>query len=163
MATHFSILAWATTHRHIHREVLFSLINVIFLLLGGRTLPGPESELLSNAWKWIVPGDTRADKVRDFIGKGHSGGELQGEETENSSAMWFTVLDFTVIWLVSGCLWPITLTRGPSWWCACHSAKMDSSKQVSGRVAGHMDWSLFSPLDVSWIILVNGSLLDPCS
>ena len=59
-----------------HREVLFSLINVIFLLLEGRTLPGPESELLSNAWKWIVPGDkTRADKARDFIGKGHPGGE----------------------------------------------------------------------------------------
>ena len=60
--------------------MLFSLINIIFLLLGGRTLPGPESELLSNAWKWTVPGDTRADKVRDFIGKGHPGGEHQSKE-----------------------------------------------------------------------------------
>ena len=38
-------------------------------------LPGPKTGLLSNAQKWIVWGDTRADKARDFIGKGHPGGE----------------------------------------------------------------------------------------
>ena len=137
-------------------------LSIICHFVAGKGTPSRAQEW-ADTRKWVDWGNTGIDKVRDFIGKGHSGGELQGEETENSSAMWFTVLDFTVIWLVSGCLWPITLTRGPSRWCACHSAKMDSSKQVSGRVAGHMDWSLFSPLDVSWIILVNGSLLDPCS
>ena len=38
-------------------------------------LPGPEAGLLSNTQKWIVQGDTCADKSRDFIGKGHPGGE----------------------------------------------------------------------------------------
>ena len=36
-------------------------------------LPGPKSGLLSNTQKWIVQGDARADKARDFIGKGHQG------------------------------------------------------------------------------------------
>ena len=36
---------------------------------------GAESGLLSNTWKWIVQGDACADKARDFIGKGHPGGE----------------------------------------------------------------------------------------
>ena len=38
-------------------------------------LPGPETELLSNTRKGIVQGDTSTDKARDFIGKGHPGGE----------------------------------------------------------------------------------------
>ena len=33
-------------------------------------LLGPETGLLSNTQKWIVQGDTCADKARDFIGKG---------------------------------------------------------------------------------------------
>ena len=37
---------------------------------GGRHLPGPESELSSNTWKWIVQRDTHTDKTKDFIGKG---------------------------------------------------------------------------------------------
>ena len=45
------------------------------LLQEGRPLPGPETGLLSNTQKWIVQGDTCADKARDFIGKGHLGGE----------------------------------------------------------------------------------------
>ena len=31
---------------------------------------GPESELLSNIWKWIVREDTPASYARDFIGRG---------------------------------------------------------------------------------------------
>ena len=46
---------------------------------------------------------TCADKARDFIGKGHRGGEQQGKGTEkNSSATWLTVLGFMVMGLVSG-------------------------------------------------------------
>ena len=33
-------------------------------------LPGSESRLLSNIWKWIVRGDTCADKASYFTGKG---------------------------------------------------------------------------------------------
>ena len=42
---------------------------------GRRPLPGPKSGLLSNTQRWIVRGDTCADKVKDFIGKGRPGGE----------------------------------------------------------------------------------------
>ena len=45
------------------------------LLQEGGPLPGPETGLLSNTRKLIVQGDTCADKARDFIGKGHPGGE----------------------------------------------------------------------------------------
>ena len=44
------------------------------MLQGGGHLPGPETGLLSNTQKWIVWGDTYADKARDFIGV-HPGGE----------------------------------------------------------------------------------------
>ena len=47
--------------------------------------------------------ETRADKARDFIGKGHPGGEQEGKGTqENCSALWLTVLGFMVMGLVSG-------------------------------------------------------------
>ena len=69
---------------------------------GGR-LPGPETGLSSNTRKWIVRGDTCADKARDFIGKGHPGGEQEGKGTqENCSAAWLTVSGFKVMGLVSG-------------------------------------------------------------
>ena len=41
-----------------------------YVLQEGGPLPEPETGLLSNARKWIVRGDTCADKARDFIGKG---------------------------------------------------------------------------------------------
>ena len=47
--------------------------------------------------------ETRADKARDFIGKGHPGGEQQGKGTqENCSATWLAVSGFMVMGLVSG-------------------------------------------------------------
>ena len=48
------------------------------MLQEGRPVSGPESGLLTNTRKWIVQGDTRADKARDFNGKGHPGGEPVG-------------------------------------------------------------------------------------
>ena len=69
----------------------------------GGPLPGPENGLLSNTGKWVVRGDTCADKARDFIGKGRPGGEQEGEGTqENCSAMWLAVLGFLVMGLLSG-------------------------------------------------------------
>ena len=66
-------------------------------------LPELESGLLSNTWKWIVRGDTCADKAIYFIGKGRLGREQEGRGTqENCSAMWFTVSGFMVMGLVSG-------------------------------------------------------------
>ena len=49
--------------------------RVVEVLQEGGLLPGPETGLLSNTWKWIIWRDTCADKARDFIGKGHPGGE----------------------------------------------------------------------------------------
>ena len=47
--------------------------------------------------------ETRDDKARDFIGKGHPGGEQKGKGTqENCSAEWLAVLGFMVMGLVSG-------------------------------------------------------------
>ena len=41
------------------------------------------------------------------------------------------------------------LTQGPFWWCTHHSAKMDSSKKDSGKLAGYVDRSLLSPFGLS--------------
>ena len=44
-----------------------------------------------------------ADKARDFIGRGHPGGEQQGKGTqENCSAAWLALLGFMLMGLVSG-------------------------------------------------------------
>ena len=42
----------------------------IQVLQEGGPHPWPESGFLSNTWRWIVWGDTWAEKARDFIGKG---------------------------------------------------------------------------------------------
>ena len=48
-------------------------------------------------------GDTRADKARNFIGKGHPGKEQEGEGTqEDYSVTWLTASGFMVTGLVSG-------------------------------------------------------------
>ena len=42
--------------------------------------------------------ETRADKARDFTGKGHPGGEQEGKGTqENCSAVWLKVSGFMVM------------------------------------------------------------------
>ena len=54
----------------------------------GNPLPGPEPGLLSNR-KWIVRGDSRADKAKDFIGKGRPGWRAAGPgNQENCSPIW---------------------------------------------------------------------------
>ena len=75
----------------------------------GDPIPEPESGLLSNSQKWIVRGDTRADRARAFAGK---------RAQENCPALWLVVSGFMVMGSVPGCLWPVILTQGPSWWCA---------------------------------------------
>ena len=127
---------------------------------GRGTVSRAQSGLLFKTQKWIVWGDTRADKTRDLIGKGHLGREEEGKGTqENYSASWLTVLGFVVMGLVSGFRWPIILTQGPSWWHTHRSTKMDFSKNDSGRSLGHTDWHLLSPFDLSQILPVGGSLL----
>ena len=72
------------------------------LVQEGGPLPGPKTGLSSNTRKWIVRGDTCADKARDFIGKGHLGGEQEAKGTqENCSAEWLEVSGFMVMGLAS--------------------------------------------------------------
>ena len=65
-----------------------------------------ESGLLSNSQKWFVRGDTHADKIREFIGKGHLVGEQEGKWTqENVSTMWLKVSGF----MLMGLIWALSL------------------------------------------------------
>ena len=128
-------------------------------------LPGPETGLLSDTWKWIVQGDTRADKARDFIGKRHLGGEHKRKGTQGGLLCHVArSLRFYGNWVsfrvVSGqSFWLRVLSGG-----ACNRlAKVDSSEEASGRLLGHVDWCLLSPFDLSRILLVGGGLLVLCS
>ena len=92
------------------------------------------------------------------MGRGGRAESRRAGTQEDCSATWLAVAGFPV-GLVSGRLWPITLTQGPSWWRAQHSAKMDSSEKDSGKLAGCVGRSLLSPFELSQILLVGGSLL----
>ena len=66
-------------------------------------LPGRKRGLLANTRKWIIPGDTCAEKARDFIGEGRPGRGQEGKGTqENCSVMWLPVLGFMGMGLFSG-------------------------------------------------------------
>ena len=76
------------------------LLLIFLLLLQERgPFPGPESGLLSNIQKWIVQGDTCADKARDFIGKG--AWEVSSR-VRKPRRIALPVLGFMVMGLVSG-------------------------------------------------------------
>ena len=68
-----------------HAQVFLTLVLV---LQEGGPPPGPDSGLLSNAQKCIFQGDTRTDHAKDFTGKGHAGGEWQGERTRRTALPW---------------------------------------------------------------------------
>ena len=121
--------------------------------------PGPEDGILPSTWESIIQGDTHADKERDYVGKGSMGRE-QGKGTQQSHAtMYFALSGFMVMGYFSSCLWPIIFTKGPSWWCAHHSTKKDSSEKDSGKLAGHRETYLLSHFALSQILLVVRSLL----
>lgn len=81
------------------------------MLQEGVPLPGQERGRLSNTWKWIVGGDTKADKARDVIVVGCLGREQEDQGTQDCSATWLGFygdgIDFQVVL-------PISLTQGPS-------------------------------------------------
>ena len=120
-------------------------------------LPGPETGLLSNTQKWIVWGDTCADKTKDFIGKGHPGGEQEGEGTQqNCSVMWLAVLGFMVMGLVS-----LANHSDSESFPVVHALFSQDGCQREGfwEVVGQV----VSPFDLSWTLLVGRGLLVPCS
>ena len=118
-----------------------------------------KSGLLSNTQKWIVRGDTRADKARDFFGKGRPGRERWDEGTQvNCSALWLAVSGFMVMRLVSGLPLASHSDSGPFPVTLASLSGMDSSKKDSGKLVGHMDWHLLSYSDLSQIFPVGGGL-----
>ena len=103
---------------------------------------------------------TCADKARDFIGKGHRGGEQQGKGTEkNSSATWLTVLGFMVMGLVFGL--SLANHSDSESFLVVHALFSQDGCQREGfwEVVGHM----VSCFDLSRTLLVGGGLLVPCS
>ena len=124
------------------------------------TLPGPKTGLLSNTQKWIVRGDTCADKARHFIWKGHLSGEQKGKGTqENSFAMWLAVLGLMVTGLVSGL--SLANHSDPESFLVVPALFSQDGCQREGfwEVVRHVA----SPFDLSWTLPVGGVLLVPCS
>ena len=112
-------------------------------------LAGPETGLLSNTWKWIVWGDTCADKARDFIGKGRPGGEQQGKGTqENCSAMWLEISGFMAMGLVSRL--SLANHSDSEFFLVVHALFSQDGCQRGGfwEVVGHV----VSPFDLSWTL-----------
>ena len=135
-------------------------ITVFPLLQEGGPFPGPETGLLSNTRRWIVWGDTCADKARDFTGKGHPGGEQEGKGTqEDCSAAWLAVSGLRVMGLVS----ELTLVNhsDSKSFLVVHALFSQDGCQREGfwEVVGHV----VSHFDLSRTLPVGGGLLVPCS
>ena len=128
------------------------------LLQEGEPLPGPETGLLSNTQKWIIWGDTCADKARDFIGEECPGGAQYGKGTqENCSAMQLTISGFMVMGLVSGL--SLTSHSDSESFLVVHALfSQDGCQWGFWEVVGHV----VSPLDLSRTLPVGGGLLVPC-
>ena len=121
-------------------------------------LPGPGTGLLSDTRKWIVRGDTCADKAGDFIGKGHPGGEQQGKETqENCSAAWLTMSGFMVMGLVSG--WSLTNHSNSQSFLVAHASLSQDGWIPQQEEFCEVDGHVVSPLDLSQTLLTGGGLL----
>ena len=130
------------------------------MLQEGGPLPGPKTGLLSSTRKWIVWGDICADKARDFIGKGHPGGEQEGKGIqENCSAAWLAVLGFMVIGLVSG--WFLANHSNSESFLVAHASLSQDgcSREGFWEVNRHS----VSPFDLSRTLPVGGGLLVPYS
>ena len=105
-------------------------------------------------------GDPRADKARDFLGKGCPGGEQEGQGTqENCSATWLTVLGFMVMGLVSG-LSSANHSDSEAF-LVVHALFSQDGCQREGfwEVVGHVVF----PFVLSRTLPVGGGLLVPCS
>ena len=152
-----------TTHRqwYILSGAIWFLAIIWCCCRKGDPLPGPETGLLSHARKWIVQGDTCADKARDFIGKGHLDGEQEGKGTqENCSVTWLAVLGFMVMGLVSHVVFSQSfwLRVLPSGACLVQPRWMPDRRILGG---GRTDGVSFWPFLISsgWWRLISSLFL----
>ena len=130
------------------------------MLQEGGPLPGPNTGLLSNTQKWIVRGDTYAEKARNFIGKRHPGREQQGKGTqENSSITWLCSRGFygdgISFWVVfSQSFWPRVLPGGV---CLVQPRWMPERILGGGRTCGVSFWPF--PNSSGWWRLISSMFL----
>ena len=104
--------------------------------------------------------ETRADKARDFIGRGHPGGEQKGKGAqENSSATWLAVSGFMVMELVSTLSLVNYSDSEPFLVVQALLSQDGCQREGFWEAVGHV---LF-PFDLSWTLLVGGGLLVLCS
>ena len=129
---------------------------MVLLQEGDSTLSRAQMRLLSNIQKWIVSGDTCADKARHFIGKGCLGGEQQGkgiqEDCSGSPGFYGDGISFRL---------SLANHSDSESFLVVHALFSQDRCQRGGfwEVVGHMV-SLF---DLSWTLPVGGVLLVPCS
>ena len=156
-------ISWSTFHSHVNLKLwrrkwqpppVFLPGKSQAMLQEGGPLPGPETGLLSNTRKWIVRGDTSADKARNFIGKGHPGGEQEGEGTqEDSSVTRLAVLGFMdgiSFWVVcSQSFWLRVLPGGAR---VVQSTKTKRRVLGGGRACGVSFWPFLNSSGCWWLI-----------
>ena len=124
------------------------------MLQEGGPFPGPKPGLLSNTWKWIVWGDACSDKATEFIGKGYSGGEPEGQGTqEGCSATWLAVSGFMVMGSASA-----NHSDSESFLVVHTLFSQDGCQWGFWEVVRHV----VSPFDLSRTLLVGGGLSVPC-
>ena len=137
--------------------------SMVMLQEEGLTLSSAQMGLLSNIQKWIVQGDTCADKAGDFIGKGRLGGEQQAKgPQEDCSATWLTVSDFMVMGLVSG-LSLANHSDSESFLVAHTLLSQDSCQQGFWEVVGYVVSFLSFPDSSGWWWLISSVFLTRTS
>ena len=92
-----------------------------------------------------------ADKARDFLGKGHPGGEQEGKGTqENYSATWLAVSGFTV--MVFASMLSLAHQSDSESFLVVHVLFNQDGCQRQGSISGRL-------LDM-WCLLLTFQLVD---
>ena len=131
------------------------LLFLVSLFVAGRGTPSRASDgHLSNTQKWIVQGDMLT-KQEISLGRGAWVESSSVREHRRNALLYACSLGFYVIFRI---------VAGQSLWqCVCHSAKMDSSEEDSGRWVWHVDWHLILTfLELFWLVSTTCYFHIPC-
>ena len=140
--TLFDPMDYSLPSSFVHRILQVRILEWVSVPFSG-DLPNPGIEPASLTFPALAGGFFTPSTIWEahmltrqetLLGKGCPGREREGKGTqEDCCATWLSVW---VLWWwdwFPGCLWPVILTQGPSWWCTYCSAGMDASKKDSGR------------------------------
>ena len=133
--------------------------SVTVSVAGRGTTSRAPSGLLSDTQKWIVRGDTRADKARDFIGKGHPG-ESSGVRGPRGTAL---PCGSQPLVLCDGIRFRVVFSQ--SFWLRVlpGGARLVQPRWMPARRILGGGWAQVSLLDLSRTFPVDGGSLVPCS